>query len=404
MTGYKMKKNRLKAFVLLLIFALMAYGIYEVSQVDDALEYLFLAEKEDSQTTQKSETTEDTFKLVKTKAQLLMENFESIAQDWTGIIEAYTLTGISQSVGFSSEIGNSLSGQLYAVTKGDQALYHKQLLFGRNFYQEELEKGRRIALIDEQVAISLFRVGDAVGQEVLVNGIAYEVMGVLKHHKRVGDYNDQGVYIPLLTAAADGLPLSYYMVTARPVKGSGAHTVFSNAMKALAPDGTTWDLSREKVGATLFVRVFAFIAGMFVVIAVIKWLNQKVMWFVNDYQTRLFHIYAVRLLPRLIGFGLLFAAAYALMAGLFALLVNFILEPVYVYPEWIPAVLVEWDEISRAFWKVWQQDAQVMELRSAQVLRLRFFALLLQWLTVLAAVFTPTFIRRMLAGKPSKSN
>lgn len=57
---------------------------------------------------------------------------------------------------------------------------------------------------------------------------------------------------------------------------------------------------------------------------------------------------------------------------------NYIIQPVYTFPEWIPTVLVEWKDIAKAFWNVWQDTAVMQELRTREILRLRWLALLVQ--------------------------
>ncbi len=388
-----MKKHRFLAFLLAIMLGLIVYGMVCVSQMGSTLQYLFLAAAEDPLPDPLPE------KLPKTNAQLLLENLKTTSQDWQNIISTYTLTGISEGVSFSTN-EESTQGKLTAVSKGHQDIYYKQLLFGRFFYDDELEKGRHICLIDEQVAIKLFRVGDAVGRKLQIAGQEYEVMGVFNHDKKVGDYEDFGVYVPLVTAAADRLSLSYYMVSANPIKGGGARVAFKASMASLAPGGSLWDLNREAIGATLVVRVFLFIAGLTLLLLLIKYLNKAVLRFIADYRVRLLRAYAIRLLPRLLFFILLFAVGYGICAGAFALLVSYILEPVYIFPEWIPTVLVEWKDINEAFWKVWQQDAMVMSLRSPEIIRLNFFATILQWMTALfAAVFPVMLVMRLKKKK-----
>jgi hypothetical protein len=380
-----MKKHPFLLTLLAVMLVLILYGMVEVSQTGNTLQYLFPAPKEEPLADPPPE------KLPKTNAQLSLERLEETSADWQNIISAYTLTGISEGVAFSSK-EQSMQGKLTAVSKGHQSLYYKQLLFGRFFYDEELEKGRDICLIDEQVAIRLFRVGDAIGQKVSINGRDYEVMGVFRHAKKIGDYEDFGVYLPFVTAAQNRLPLAYYMVSASPVKGGGARVAFKTSMETFSPGGTLWDLNRESVGATLIVRVFLFVAGLTLVLLSVKLLNKAVLSFIAKYQMRLRRAYAVRLLPWLLGFILLFALGYGLCAGAFAILVGYILEPVYIFPEWIPTVLVEWKDINDAFWKVWQQDAMVMSLRSPAIIRLRFFATLLNWMVALFAAIAPVML------------
>lgn len=389
-----MKKHRFLTVLLAMMLVLIGYGMAGVAQIGNTLQYLFIAPEEAPIPDPLPE------KLPKTQAKTYLDKLTETAEEWRNIISAYTLTGIAEGTAFSAKDGASTQGRLWAVSPGDNDLYHRTLLFGRNFYPEELSKGRRICLIDDEVAIALFRAGDAVGRKVLIAGQEYEVMGVLRHQKRVGDHEDHGVYIPLLSAADDRIPLSYYMVSAKPIKGSGARETFKASMAAYAPSGSMWDLNRESVGATLPVRVFLFIAGLTGVVLLVKFLNQRVMRFIEDYKARLLRQYAVRLLPRLIGFILLFAVGYGIASGAFALLVAYIVEPVYIFPEWIPDVLVEWKDIHSAFWKVWQQGAQTMELRSPEVMRVRFFATLLQWMCALCACLLP--VMTVLAFKNRK--
>ena len=68
-------------------------------------------------------------------------------------------------------------------------------------------------------------------------------------------------------------------------------------------------------------------------------------------------------------------ACVAALAGLFVVLI----QPVFTFPEWVPAVLVEPKDIAAAFWNVWQDTATVMELRTPELLRARFYSRLMGW-------------------------
>src|SRR5699024_12556269 len=56
-----------------------------------------------------------------------------------------------------------------------------------------------------------------------------------------------------------------------------------------------------------------------------------------------------------------------------------LVEPVYTFPEWVPAVLVEPKDIQTAFWNVWQTSATVVEYRTPELLRLRFLREVMAW-------------------------
>lgn len=387
-----MKKHRFLTVLLVIMLCLIGYSVLEISKIGNTLQYLFIAKEEEPLPSPLPEKIPDT------NAQTLIKALAEAAEEWQNIISAYTLTGITEKVSFSAG-DNHAQGRMVSVSQGDLEMNHRQVLYGRNFYPEELQKGRAICLIDEQLAIALFRVGDATGRKIQIAGKDYEVMGVLRHSKKVGDYEEQSVYVPLVEAAYDRLPITYYMVSAKPIKGGGAKTAFAASMRLYAPGGTMWDLNRESVGATLSVRVFLFLAGLTLLILAIKRVNKAVLRFVDDFKRRLISRYAVRLLPRLILFIIIFAVLYGIVAGVFAFLVSYILEPVYIYPEWIPSVLVEWKDINTAFWKVWQADAQVMSLRSPEILRLRFFTLILQWMTALCAAVIPVMCMMLVKQK-----
>ena len=73
--------------------------------------------------------------------------------------------------------------------------------------------------------------------------------------------------------------------------------------------------------------------------------------------------------------ALMGVACAAALAWLFTRLV----EPVYTFPEWVPAVLVEPKDIQTAFWNVWQTSATVVEYRTPELLRLRFLREVMAW-------------------------
>ena len=57
-------------------------------------------------------------------------------------------------------------------------------------------------------------------------------------------------------------------------------------------------------------------------------------------------------------------------------------------------MLVEWEDIAAAFWKVWQTSATLQELRSPEILRLRYFTLLIQGCSAGAGVLLALWYAR----------
>lgn len=318
----------------------------------------------------------------------LGEQLAEQAEEWDQTMIAWSMDGVIEKISFTSNDANanSVSGRLLLFGQRGQELHPLLARYGRLMYPEELKRGDRVIVLDEQLALALFRVGDPIGREVRLGGENFRVIGVVRHQKRVGDSLNYGAYIPLNCATNMQLQLDVLQVEAAPRKGVGADVSFRTVVKAWYDGGTVINLSKEGTGAWLWLRVLGFVAGGLLLLRVIRGLNGSVKYFARETRRRLQSAYALRLSPWLAGRCLLYTAAYALCAGAAVVLMNFILYPVYVFPEWIPPVLIEWNDIGDTFWKVWQSAAPLRELRTPELLRLRFFTLLVDGFSALAGV------------------
>ena len=380
-----------QVFLLLICAAVLAYSMVQIGGVGDHLQYLIPAPAL-SQPAAQGESAKPNQAVLD-----LDRGLREAADEWADTMQRWTLDGEIAQTGFAAVGGSSMtaSGRLTLLGRAGQELHPPLLRFGRLLYPEELERGDRVMLLDEQLALALFRVGDPIDREVSVSGVVYRVVGVVRHTRRVGDAVDCGACIPLMSVIDESIQLDILRVEAAPVSGVGAGVSFRTVTEGWQPGGTMIDLGRESVGAWLWLRVLGFAAGMIVLLRLIRWLNAAVARFAGTWRMRLQHTYAVRLLPWIAGRCLLLVIGYALCAGAAALLMEFMLAPVYVFPEWIPAVLVEWSDINDAFWKVWQGFAAMRELRSPELIRLRFFTLLVDGFSALAGVVLAMIYARM---------
>ena len=101
----------------------------------------------------------------------------------------------------------------------------------------------------------------------------------------------------------------------------------------------------------------------------------------DDDCLRLMDAYALRLTWWLGWRMALLLVGYAVCAWALAQAFMGFVAPVYTFPEWVPKVLVEPADISAAFWNVWQSQAAVRELRTPELLRLRFMREVCAWAT-----------------------
>lgn len=369
------KKPWRKLILLLLLSAALTYCVLAVNSVGNQLQYLVEAPgPEQDQTNAGSNETQQPNKSLIERGEQLKSAMEGLS----GNVSAYTLTGIVDQQSFQSDIGNGAQGRLELLGENSFTLRPKYLRYGRLFFPEELEQGADVMLLDEQLALLLFNIGDPLERTVTLAGKEYRVIGIVRHQKQVGDLTDAGAYVPLASVASLELTVDALMVSAEPIAGTGASVAFKSAMDSWQSGGNMIDLGKESMGAKLWLRLLLFLSGMTLTLRAVRFLNRRVHDALRDDKERLKSSYAIRLMPRFTGQTLMLGMGYLLCAGVVALLMQYLIEPVYTFPEWIPAVLVEWEEIATAFWKCWQTPATLVELRSPEFMRLRFFGLMIQ--------------------------
>lgn len=343
-----MKKKWILWLLLIAAMAMLVYSLHAVDAVGSHLQYI----------------VEPTGDVAQAAADLT-----TLASEWETTQRAWALNGFIQEATMKAN-AQSAQGRISMYGPGALALVDWTLLHGRLFTGEELASGAPVALLDEQAALALFREADVAGRSFTLGSMTFRVIGVVQHTRRVGDAADYGVHIPLLS----GLQPDALVVEAEPLPGVGAGVSFSGVCSMWRSGGTFIDLHKEAVGATMWARVLGFIIGAVMLVQAVRWLNHGVHAAIAHFRNKLQRHYAAQLLPQMAGTVLAFILGYGAVAGVVALLLDFILQVVYVYPECVPAVLVEWEEIRRTFWQVQQSAAGFRELRTPELLRLRYFA------------------------------
>ncbi len=329
----------------------------------------------------------------------LKENLQSLATGWAGVMQTYTMSGLLEAASLTADTGETKQARLTALSENAFVLEPEYLLFGRLFYPEELKGGCDGILLDEKLALALFKISQPIGRTVTVSGRDFSVVGILRHGKKVGDAEDYGAYVTLSGLRDLEIQLQALQVTARPLPGAGARAQFGKDMEQWSAGGTLIDLGKERMGALMPVRVLLFGLGCAAFFSLLRLWNRMFRRFFADYRTRLQNQYAVRLLPRLLLGVATLAVGYGVLAFGAALLVGYIVAPVYTFTEWVPAVLVEWKDIQTAFWNVWQGAASLMELRSPQLIRIRYFAVVTAWASAFAAVTLAILAARLKANR-----
>ena len=318
---------------------------------------------------------------------------EGLSTPLDGACEGGALYAVAQPAAVGVEDGKSVSARLVGVEKSYFQLHEPVLLNGRQLYPDECTYGERVAMVDEQLAVALFQYAEPLGEKLVLDGQAYRIVGVIKAGKQVGDGVDYALYVPLRALEKSGVTLTAMVYEARPVKGAGGWPVFQ-AEAAKLGEGTTVSLVKEKMNAAMPLRLLVCLCLGAAALYGVKGMNWA---FAARWRERIQEQYATRLLGWALWRCLLllvgYAACAAALAGVFVKLV----EPVYTFPEWVPAVLVEPKDIQTAFWNVWQTPATVAEYRMPQLIRLRFLRELLGWCAGLAGLLLGSLWGRLTA-------
>jgi putative ABC transport system permease protein len=134
--------------------------------------------------------------------QLTFADAEALAQP--GALPA--ADGVAAQLGRSAQVSSGskpFSYQVSGVTPSYFTILPQKLGGGRFYSAEEERDGARVALLGGKAADQLFGSrSDAVGRRITVNGVGFEVIGVLntKRGFSVGGDPDQTVFVPYTTA------------------------------------------------------------------------------------------------------------------------------------------------------------------------------------------------------------
>ncbi len=388
------KHAKLAVFTLLVGILLMGYSVLEIARVPADMQYIVTADPESE--LKQSETGELSKSQLKTRIDTLDSEYENLLT----VSGAFTLAGTMRSVSVTAANASAAPG-LIAIDARYTSVFPLLPRFGRLIAPEELDLGQPVAMIDEQLAIALFQMADVVDREVKVGGQTFRIVGVLQHQRRVGDDNKTTLYLPLEAVAKNtAIQLEALRLTAQPVSGGGTMPTFVEVADRVKPGGTHYDLRREKIAATIWARLLLCGLGLAVIGTLISLFVRSVIRLEQTVRQRLVNEYMGRILPymlvRIVGLILWLAA---MVAGI-ALLAQQALAPVYAFPEYVPAILVDPKSISETFWNLRQSEAAVMILRTRPVIRLIYFG----GLCNIACIVILAGLAQLFAKRRKKAN
>lgn len=302
----------------------------------------------------------------------LLKELDKRMEDLATAVSAYGVTGYATGQAFGDSEGGSASGTLIALW-GDSVLEPElPLLFGRQLYHEEIELGAKVAVIDERLAINLYRVGDPTGRDLVIGSERFKVVGVTRHQRHAGEADEAMARVPLKALDEAGLRAQVLSVQMRPIQGAGAYAAVSQGMKQWAPQGSFHSLMKEKYRAILPLRVLLCVFGLMAAGLTLRLSKEASLALIRGGKERLSSRYIQRLLPEFLGRGILIVLMYAANLALIYVALSQLIAPVYVFPEWVPKVLVEPKDILSTFWELRTAGSGLIALSTPTLIRLRF--------------------------------
>lgn len=372
-----MKRRKGTLVLLVILLAVMAYACAEILSIPTYYQRVYGVPAQETAAGQQGESS--TAQTENSGLRDERQAAEEVTKTLEGACEKTTLYAVGQPAAVSVEDGASVSARLVGIEESYYGLRDIPLFCGRLIYPDEFLYGERVAMLDEQLAVALFRYAEPLGQKIQLGGENYVITGIVRDHKQVGDEMEYSLYVPLRSLEKNGIGLSALVYEATPVKGAGGWAAFESAVGTMGTSGTTISLSKERMNALMALRMLGIVCGVAVALFCLRLVNRQFRRVVREYQQLLRDKYAVGLLWWAAWRGALLLLGYAACTVAMAQLFVWLVDPVYTFPEWVPAVLVEPKDIQTAFWNVWQKPASVQEWRTPELLRLRFYRELMGW-------------------------
>ena len=294
-------------------------------------------------------------------------------------LTASAIAARSQGVPLSAQKGRSVTATLYAVGEGYFDVMHETLTDGRFVSGTDVSRADSIIVIDEKTALTLFPGLEPVGQELTLCGVTYEVAGVIRGGRRTGEADAQRAYIPITSAGKHALTMQTVACVAKAVQPTGSAVLMEDTLRAWHPGGSFYSLAKLRMGAAMPLRWAILIAGVSLLLALLRRMNAVAMGRICHYAGELRLRYVRELAPGLAGSVLLCALGYGAILALACALAVFSIQPLLVFTEWVPEVVVELSSLSSRFWSLNDVSAAAIRCVTREVCTLELGRGLLRW-------------------------
>lgn len=303
------------------------------------------------------------------------EQLASIADSFT----AYGIGARAQGQGVSAGETKSLTATVYAVGAGYFDVVHETLVDGRLISETDVSRAQNVLVLEERAAIALFSGENPIGGEVSIAGETYEVAGVVRAGRRIGEADEYVVYMPITAASQNALGMQTVECVAKGTDAIASSILMKDTLSSWRSGGSFYSLSKLKLGAVMPLRWAVLALGVLVLLGLLRRLNAvtwgRICYYAEQLRTR----YARNMLGGMAASFLFCAAGYAALLALTWALASFSIKPLYVFTEWVPEVIVEISSLVSRFWSLNAQNAAAVRYVSRDVCRVELGQGLLCW-------------------------
>ena len=293
-----------------------------------------------------------------------------------------TLHGVKADASLGAE-GNRFQNNimLYAAGPSWHEVYPMRLRSGRPIMPQDTEQKAGVIVLDEQTARDFFGNTETDGKTVELGGKKLEVVGVAEHSRRIGETGEYAAWVPL-----DQVKDCDLIVLSVPAEGVNRFPVFQTQAKTVFGEetaGTAIDISKEKFRALLPLLLVFLAAAVWLLTRWFRWLAGYSRIQLEKVKAESKRRYTLQLLPyaagQLLPAALLFAVTLAACYGLAMLA----MEPLRIFPEWIPESLGEYDSWISRFWDLAGSAARPVTVKTPELTEVQFYGNLILWGTLL---------------------
>ena len=310
---------------------------------------------------------------------------EDVTLEMSGAVEIATIHGVKSGCPVVSESGASESGvTLYMIGERWNEVYPLQITCGEALSYASISGGQRMIVLDSDLAFKLFGDRDPLGEQVDLNGEKFEIIGLAKHRRRLGETQLYAAWIPL--GSDDAQPCDLMVASALSGIDGGVMTLFGTAAGNAFGEGTLIGLRKEAMRATMILRIIALAVALKLLVWWLGFLKRLGQAWLQEYRERI----RTRYFRQVMGFAALrVLAMLALFSATLAVcwkLMNFFVEPVLVFVEWVPEVLVSFGSIKGRFWELVNAASKPVSYVTAELAEVKFWSAILRWGVIFALI------------------